>query len=130
LNAGVYFGLMPRDERVFAGFYPVQSWMGVYVGADAAPGRIFVPTGVRDHPSFLLLAAGRPVETFTGGPDVRSSELSAMPAPGDRILLSGYFPAEETAALVAALGPLPAPVAAGPLFPGRSAATFYVIELP
>ncbi len=127
LNAGLYFGVMPGDPRVFGGFYPVQSQMGIYVGAADPAGRIYVPEGVRGHPSFLFLAAGRPVETFSGGPELPVSEFSAPPMPGDRFLLSGYFAEQEAAALAAALGPMPAPSTTGPPFPDGRGPTYYVV---
>ena len=127
LNAGLYFGVMPGDPRVFGGFYPVQSQMGIYVAQADPAGRIFVPEGVRGHPSFLFLAAGRPVETFTGGPELPVSELSAPPMPGDRFLLTGYFAAQEAAALAAALGPMPAPATTGPPFPDGRGPTYVVV---
>ena len=127
LNAGLYFGVMPGDPRVFGGFYPVQSQMGIYVAQADPAGRIYVPEGVRGHPSFLFLAAGRPVETFSGGPELPVSEFSAPPMPGDRFLLSGYFAEQEAAALAAALGPMPAPSTTGPPFPDGRGPTYYVV---
>ncbi|NTU86181.1 MAG: hypothetical protein HGA45_43775, partial [Chloroflexales bacterium] len=64
LNAWLYFGVMPGDPRVFTGFYPVQSRMGVYVREAGGRETIFVPREVRDHPSFAFLAAGLPVGAF------------------------------------------------------------------
>ena len=127
LNAGLYFGVMPGDPRVFGGFYPVQSQMGIYVAQANPAGRSYVPEGVRGHPSFLFLAAGRPVETFTGGPELPVSEFSAPPMPGDRFLLSGYFAEQEATALAAALGPMPAPETTGPPFPDGRGPTYYVV---
>lgn len=129
LNAGLYFGVMPRDPLVFGGFYPVQSWMGAYAGADGAPGRLYVPTEVRRHPSFAFLAAGRPLETFDGG-GAAGARLSAPPRPGDRFLLTGYFAAEEAAALSPVLGPHAAPAASGPPFPDGRGPTYYVVTAP
>jgi hypothetical protein len=130
LNAWLYFGLMPGDPRVFAGFYPVQSWMGAYAGAADEPGRLYVPAEVRGHPSFAFLAAGRQVETFAlldeGGPAV----LSAPPAQGDRFLLSGYFAEAEAAALASLLGAAPEPLSAGPPFPDGRGPTYYVVRAP
>jgi 4-amino-4-deoxy-L-arabinose transferase-like glycosyltransferase len=129
LNAWLYFVLMPRDPQVFAGFYPVQSQMGIYVGA-APPGeRIFVPAEVRSHPSFALLAAGHQVEAFSAeapGP----AELSARPGPGDSLLLSGYFADEEAAALTRALGSPPVRALEGPPFPDGSGSTYVVERAP
>ncbi len=130
LNAWLYFGIMPADPRVFAGFYPVQSWMGVYV-ADAEPDdRLYVPAEVRDHPSFAFLAAGRPVEVFSITAEGAPAELSAPPASGDTFLLSGYFADDELAALAPILGGTPEPLAAGPPFPDGRGPTYYVVRSP
>ncbi|GAB4430687.1 MAG: hypothetical protein OHK0015_16210 [Chloroflexi bacterium OHK40] len=120
LNAGLYFVVMPRDPQVFGGFYPVQSWMGIYAGRQDGDGRIYVPRTVRDHPSFRFLAAGRPVGVFEGG------SAEPPPAPGDRFLLTGYFATEEAAALDASLASTPE--ATGPPFPDGRGPTYYVVR--
>jgi hypothetical protein len=128
LNAWLYFGVMPRDPQVYGGFYPVQSWMGAYVGAHVGPGRLFVPEGVADSPSFTFLAAGRPVERFSSASG--AATFTTPPAPGDRFLLSGYFAEDEAAAIARALGAPLVPAGAGPPFPGGQRATYYVVTGP
>lgn len=124
LNAGLYFGLMPRDPQVFGGFYPVQSQMGAYVRATGGAEQFYVPRDIRDDPSFAFLATGLPVETFEG------ATLSAPPQPGARFLLSGYFASAEAAGLAEALGQPPVLEQNGPPFPDGRGPTFYVYRLP
>ena len=130
LNAWLYFGWMPPRPEVFTAFYPVQSQMGVYLRdvADregvAAVGTLYVPQGLQGDPVFDLLTHGLAYQTFDG------AQLSAPAPAGARFLVSGYFAAEETAALAPVLGPAATPEWVGPRFPDGRGPTFYVYRVP
>ena len=126
LNAWLYFGVMPRDPEVFAGFYPVQSQMGVYVREHGGGAIHYVPRDVREHPSFAFLTAGLPLATFDPAAPPGMAQLDPPPPPGAPFLLTGYFAEQEAAALAAVLGAGAAPEAAGPPFPDGRGPTFYL----
>ncbi|NCC31434.1 MAG: phospholipid carrier-dependent glycosyltransferase, partial [Chloroflexia bacterium] len=129
LNAAVYFVLMPPQREVFLVFYPVQSQMGAYVRelADANGGtlatQVYVPEVVRSDPVFAFLTTGLAVQSFAG------AELSEPAEPDAIFLLSGYFAAEEAAALASILGGNAKPIAEGPAFPDGQGFTFYVYKI-
>lgn len=130
-NSHTYFIRMPRDQEVWASFYPIHTRIGEFVQEQptAATGTLFVAQSLTTNAVFQYLAYHQPVATFDLRDAGQPSRFSQPPNTGDWFVLSGYTHHADAARLRAALGRQLQPVQQGRLLPDGQTPSFVVYQV-
>ncbi len=128
-NSHTYFIRMPRDQEVWASFYPIHTRIGEFVQEHTAlqpDTTLFVPQGITTNAVFQYLAYRQPIATFDTRQAVR---LSQPPQRGDWFVLSGYTYKQDLAILERTHSIHLEPVQQGQLLPDGQTPSFVVYQV-